>query len=91
MLSVEISILFLKNGTEITNALCGKKMWNFLLLNLVLNRITTAICKVKIYYSGERRIDVLIFYFRMSVRFFRLRILRVVFAVPWIGYRPVAG
>ena len=22
----------------------------------------------------------------MSVRFFRLRILRVVFAVPWIGY-----
>ena len=27
----------------------------------------------------------------VSVRFFFLRILLVVFAVPWIGYRPVAG
>ena len=26
-----------------------------------------------------------------SVRFFLMRILRVVFAVPWMDYRPVAG
>jgi len=26
-----------------------------------------------------------------KVCFFILRILRVVFAVPWMGYRPVAG
>jgi len=33
-----------------------------------------------------------LWYFYPTVSFkFRLKILRVVFAVPWMGYRPVAG